>query len=87
MTDLRCIKGQANRVADALSRNILALDQSLINLDTLAYAQDQDEELFKLPTSPTSLQLAQVPLLHSGWTLLCDIFQGHPCPLVPSAMR
>ena len=41
MTDLRCIKGQANRVADALSRNILALDQSLINLDILAYAQDQ----------------------------------------------
>ena len=86
MTDLRCIKGQANRVADALSRNILALDQSLINLDILAYAQDQDEELLKLSTFPTSLQLAQVPLSHSRRTLLYDISQGRPRPLVPSAI-
>ena len=86
MTDLRHIEGPANRVADALSCNILALDQSLINLDALASAQDQDEELLKLSTSPTFLQLAEVPLSHSGRTLLCDISQGHSHPLVPSAM-
>lgn len=86
-TDIRHIDGRANRVADALSRNILALEQSPIDLDTLASAQDQDEELLKLSTSPASLQLAQVHLLRSGRTLLCDISQGRPRPLVPSAMH
>ena len=75
-TDIRHIEGEANRVADALSHNNLALEQSLLNLDALASAQDQDEELLKLSTSPTSLQVVQVPLLHSGRTLLCDISQG-----------
>ena len=86
-TDLRHIEGQANRVADALSRNVLALEQSPIDLDAFASAQEQDEELLKLSTSPTSLKLAQVPLSHSGRTLLCDISQGRPRPLVPLAMR
>ena len=75
-------QGSANHDADSLSCNILALEQSLINLDALASAQDQDEELLKLSTSPTSLQLAQVPLSHSRRTLLFDISQGHPRPLV-----
>ena len=75
-------QGSANHDADSLSCNILALEQSLINLDALASAQDQDEELLKLSISPTSLELAQVPLLHSQRTLLCDISQGYPCPLV-----
>ena len=87
MTDLRHIEGQANHVADALSRNVLALEQSPIELDAFASAQEQDEELLKLSTSPTSLKLAQVPLSHSGQTLLCDISQGRPRPLVPLAMR
>ena len=65
-TDLRHIEGQANRVADALSRNVLALEQFPIDLDAFASAQEQDEELLKLFTSPTSLKLAQVPLSHSG---------------------
>ena len=86
-TDLRHIEAQANRVADALSRNVLALEQSPIDLDAFASAQEQDEELLKLSTSTTSLKLAQVPLSHSGRTLLCDISQGHPRSLVPLAMR
>ena len=86
-TDIRHIEGQANRFADALSRNILALQQSPLDLDTLATAQYQDEELLKRSTCPTSLQLAQVLLSHSGRTLLCDVSQGRPRPLVPSAMR
>lgn len=86
-TDIHLIEGQANYVADALSPKILALEQSPINLDTLASAQDQDKLLIKLSTSPTSLQPAQVPLSHSGWTLLCDISKGHASPLVPSAMH
>ena len=59
----------ANCAADALSRNVLALQQSLINLEILASAQDKDEELLKLSNSSISLQLAQVPLSHSRRTL------------------
>ena len=87
MTDLCHIEGQANRVADALSRNVLALEQSPLDLDAFASAQEHDEELLQLSTSPTSLKLAQVFLSHSGRTLLCDISQGHPRPVVPLAMR
>ena len=86
-SDIRHIEGQANRVADALSRNVLALEQSPIDLEALASAQDHDGELLKLSTSSTSLQLTQVPLSHTGRTLLCDISQGRPRPLVPLTMR
>ena len=86
MTDLRHIKGQANCVADALSCNVFALEQFPIDLDAFASAQEQDEELLKLSTSPTSRKLAQLPLSHSGRTLVCDISQGRPRPLVPLTM-
>ena len=68
-TDIHHIERQANCAADALSRNVLALQQSLINLEILASAQDKDEELLKLSNSSISLQLAQVPLSHSRRTL------------------
>ena len=35
LTDIGYIKGQANRVADRLSRNVLAREQPQIDLDTL----------------------------------------------------
>ena len=85
--DIRHIEGLANPVADALSRNALVLEQSPVDLETLAVAQSQDENIKSLFTSSTSLQLKQVPILHSNKTLLCDISLGCPRPLVPSTMR
>jgi len=64
-SDIRHIEGQANRVADALSRNVLALEQSQIDLEALASAKELDEKLLKLLNSPTSLPIAQVPLSHT----------------------
>ena len=86
-TDIRHIEGQTNRVADALSRNVHVLEQSPINLETLAVAQSQDEELQRLCTSTTSLCLEHIPIPCSTHTLLCDVSQGHPRPLVPLTMR
>ena len=85
--DIRHIEGLANPVADALSRNVLVLEQSPVDLETLAVAQSQDEDLKSLFTSSTSLQLKQVPIPHSNKTLLCNVSLGRPCPLVPSTMR
>lgn len=86
MTDIRHIEGQANHVADALSRNVPFLEHLPIDLKALPFAQVQVGELQKLSTSPTSLQLVHTPVLHSGWTLLCYMSQGCPRPLVPLTM-
>ena len=86
-TDIRHIAGQTNRVADALSRNVHVLEQSPINLETLAVAQSQEEELQRVCASTTSLCLEHIPIPCSTHTLLCDVSQGRPRPLVPLTMR
>ena len=70
--DICHIEGLANPVADALSRDVLILEQSPVNLETLAVAQSQDEDLENLFSSSASIQLKQVPIPHSNKTLLCD---------------
>ena len=87
MTEIRHIEGQANKVANALSCRVLVLQQSPIDLKALALAQDQDDNLHQLATSLTSLQLEQVPIPCTSKTLLCDVSQGRPHPLVPSSMH
>ena len=47
-TDIHHIEGQANKVADALSLRVFVLQPSPIDLEALAFAQDQDEN-FALP--------------------------------------
>ena len=43
MTDIRHIEGQANRVADTLSHNVFAREQSPIDFDVPVSAQDNDK--------------------------------------------
>ena len=85
--DIRYIEGQANQVADALSRNVHVLEQSPIDFEALVVAQQGDDELQHLRTSDTSLRLEQVPILNSNHTLLCDVSQGRPRPLIPHNLR
>ena len=66
---------------------MFVLEQSPIDLEPLAAAQSQDEDLKSLFTSSTSLRLKQVPIPHSNKTPLCDVSLGRPHPLVPSTMR
>ena len=86
-TDIRYIEGQANQVADALSGNFHVLEQSPIDFEALAVAQQGDDELQQLRTSDTSLRLEQVPILNSTHTLLCDVYEGRPRPLIPHNLR
>ena len=86
-TDIRYIEGQANRVANALSRNVHVIEQSPIDFEALAVTQSNNEELQRLRASTTSLRLEHVPIHASKHTLLCDTSQGSPRPLIPSIMR
>lgn len=91
-TDIRHIKGNANSVADALSRapvNSLQEPQTpAVDFEAMAGAQAADPELRALQSSSSSsLQLATVPHLPSSTTLVCDMSRGTPRPFVPVAFR
>ncbi|XP_068225272.1 uncharacterized protein [Palaemon carinicauda] len=70
------IKGAANVLADALSRNptnTLAAVQLGLDFNDLAEAQQQDPEKPACTTSCTSLLWEDFPLEDSSTTLLCDL--------------
>ena len=86
-SDIRHVSGDANVVADALSRidvNSLTNSQSL-DFSLLSQAQADDPELATLHSS--SLSLKELPLPSSPGTLLCDVSTGHPRPYVPASYR
>ena len=83
-SDIRHIDGHANHVADALSRNVYALTQAPVELETMACAHVCDPELKQLPSTTTSLQ--NVPIPNSDQTILCDVSQGYRRPVVPSSL-
>ena len=88
-TDFRHIKGTENCVADALSRiSLNAIGrQASIDLQQLAHAQTDDEELQSLISSPGTLQLKELPLHDSSSTIVCDVSTGTQRPYVPQLFR
>ena len=86
-SDIRHIHGESNSVADALSRNVSAIVQAPVELEALASAQLDDQEIRQLSSTDTSLQLEHLPIPNSPRTVLCDTSQGTPRPIVPSIMR
>ena len=86
-TDIRHTEGQSNRVADALSCHIQVLECLPIDLEALAVAQSHDDESQRLCVCPTSLRLQCIPIPDSQHTLICDVLQGRPRPLIPLAWR
>ena len=87
-SDIRHIQGEANPVADALSRNVHTLEQSPVDLEALATAQGRDQQLQDLRSdSSTSLTLEDLPIPNSTATVLCDTSQSRPRPVVPLSMR
>ena len=87
-SDIRHIHGQANPVADALSRmEINALNSpAVIDFHLLAAAQQDDTDLPALKAS-SSLCLQDIPLPDSTTTILCDMSTTMPRPYVPPAYR
>ena len=86
-TDIRHVQGKDNPVADTLSRATVAEAQLGIDYNSMATAQQQDPEVQAYRTTPSSLQLEDVPFGPQGVTLLCDTSTGHPRPIVPTSWR
>jgi transposase InsO family protein len=88
-TDIRHVQGKANFVADALSR--VELNATLaphLDLQRLALAQQQDDELRALRVAPHStLDLRDIPQPQANFSLVCDLSQGVARPWVPVGLR
>ncbi|CAH8465108.1 unnamed protein product [Dicrocoelium dendriticum] len=85
-SDIRHVSGVQNSVADALSRVSSITSAEGIDLTAMAAAQQTDPELDQLRNS-SSLRIRPVPLPTSDGTILCDVSQNSPRPVVPQAFR
>jgi cleavage and polyadenylation specificity factor subunit 1 len=83
--DVRHISGENNVVADTLFR--VESVATTPSYDTMAAAQETDEELRKLLTSNTALQLDKHFIPGTSVSLYCDSSTGKPRPYVPSSLR
>ena len=80
--DIRHISGRDNVVADALSRITSVGTLPSIDLEQMASLQQAENH----PVD-TSLKLQRLPLPTSDGSILCDVSQSVPRPLVPDPMR
>ena len=84
-TNIRHISGQDNIVADTLSR--VEAIAAPVTHDMLATAQQTEEELNKLLSSNTALQLTKIAIPGTSLELYCDTSTGKPRPHVPTSLR
>ena len=89
-TDIRHVSGPMNEVADALSRlEVEAISEnSTVDYNTLAAAQQSDEDLERLRNDPNSgLQLRAIPLPDGAGEVWCDVTNNTQRPFVPETLR
>lgn len=72
--------------APPLTRQLLLSSNSTIDLDAIAHSQVMDLDIDQLRRD-SSYNLAAAPIITSQNTILCDISQGSPTPMVPAAHR
>ena len=76
-TDIQYVRGEDNSIADVLSR--ATISEVHLGIDYKEMAKDQlDDEIQAYRTSPSSLQVVDVPFGDDKTTLLCDIYTGQP---------
>ncbi len=81
------VPGADNQVADALSRPTAAISSTLV-LSDLATAQSEDEEIQQLITSAKhSLKLKHLQTPNTNESILCDVSQQCPRPIIPLNLR
>lgn len=88
--DVRHVQGEANIVADALSRpSIYALDVPVLDLARMAAEQSTDPELQEYLKDPSKTKLILRESLSPtcAGLLYCDISTGQARPFVPIALR
>lgn len=86
-TDIRHIPGTDNVVADTLSRIQELHSASIVDLLTLAQAQESDSELKCLLEDPRCSLQFQPLQLESEQTVICDTSHGKIRPYVPVSLR
>ena len=90
-TDLRHIEGEHNLAADTLSRvPVNELDTTMtmsLDYDNMAALQENDPDIQAYHTAITGLCLQDIPVPGSSRTLLCDVSQHTPRPIVPKSLR
>ena len=92
-SDIRYIKGDQNIAADCLSRpaqlqvNIISEEQSPLDYQELAEAQELDPSIALLQQSTNSMQVSAQKLPDSNRTILVDTSTGTARPFVPVAFR
>ena len=84
-TDIQFIRGDANVVADTLSRT--GVDAILQPMPTILDIAKQQQIESMPAVSTNSLQLRDVPIPGHDETVLCDITTDNPRPLVPPQFR
>jgi cleavage and polyadenylation specificity factor subunit 1 len=84
-TDIRHVSGQDIVVADALSRveSITAPP----SYETLAAAQNSDEELRTLLAANNALRLQKQPIPCTTVAIYCDTSAGKPRPYISASLR
>ena len=82
--DICHIAGQDNVVADALSR--VEIITASVTHESLAAAQENDDELQILLLSTTALQLERILIPSTSVKMYCDTSFGKPRPYVPSPL-
>ena len=92
-SDIRYIKGNQNIAADCLSRpaqleaNIIFEEQSPLDYQELAEAQESDPSIALFQQSTNSLRVSAQKLPDSDRTIVVNTFTSTPRPLVPVAFR
>ena len=88
-SDIRHIKGDLNIPADALSRNINALQlQPEVDVKEFAAAQQKDKELQHYSSAATTgLVLETIPVPGTNLQITCDTARGKTRPFVPLELR
>jgi len=86
-TDIRYMTGKENVVADALSRHIESINQA-IDIETLAVAQEKDEELQQIvKQKQLEIKLQKVPIPESDKQVYCDVSREKPRPYLTQPFR
>ena len=86
-TDIQYIKGEQNKVADALSRlHLDAISTGSINLEDIARAQLSNQELEDLKQHPT-LKFSEFPIFNSPANIVCETSTERQRPFIPHEFR
>lgn len=90
-TDIRYISGKENIIADMLSRigTISSSQTNMVDYNELQREQETDDELSKLLSDKSQLEMKHVQIPNTNALIWCDFSApyGNARPIVPNSMR